>query len=359
MLSLNRSALIYAWLQSLGIFDYKKTQILHDYFIDCSGYREQLESEKEFFIKEIGEEKYGVLIKSANSEYLKGITEGLEKNGVDVIDQDSEYYPSQLFGMENPPHVLYVKGNKELLNTRLFTVVGSRKSLAYSISTAKDLVKELSKEFTVVTGLAQGVEKAIVETLAQLNEKAICVLPSGIENVYPSAHKNILELFCKNGLVVSEYYLTESCRPYYFPRRNQILAMLGEGTLVVNGDEKSGCMQTAESAKEFNKQVFALPYSIGIQSGEGCNRLIKNGAHLVTCVDDVFECYKIEKREEKRAELSKEEKAVTTVLEEPKHIEQIAKELGKEVFEISPIISMLEIKGVILKSGVNVYRLAK
>ncbi len=359
MLSLNKSALIYAWLQSLGVFDYKKTQILHDYFIDCSGYREQLEKEKDFFVKEIGEEKYGVLIKSANGEYLKGITACLEKNGVCVIDKDSEYYPSELFEMENPPHVLYVKGNKELLNTRLFTVVGSRKSLAYSISTAKDLVKELSKEFTVITGLAQGVEKAIVETLAQSNEKGICVLPSGIENVYPSAHKSLVELFCKNGLVVSEYYVKETCRPYYFPRRNQILARLGEGTLVVNGDEKSGCMQTAESAKEFNKQVFALPYSIGIQSGEGCNRLIKDGAHLVTKVDDIFGYYKIEKKEEKKAELTSEEKTVTAVLEQPKHIEQIAKELGKEVFEISPVISMLEIKGVILKSGVNVYRLAK
>ncbi len=359
MQMLSKSALIFSWLQSLGVFDYKKTLFLHDYFIDCNGFRERLEKDKDYLIIELGLEKYERLIDSASREYLKGIINDLEKNQVEVIDKDSEYYPSELFELENPPHILYAKGNLELLSTRRFTIVGSRKSLAYSITTAENLVKDLSGEFTIVTGLAQGVEKAIVETLTSINGKGICVLPSGILNIYPQSHQNIVEKFIKNGLVLSEYYLTEECRPYHFPRRNSLLAVLGEGTLVINGDENSGCLQTATSAKEFCKQVFAIPYSIGIQSGEGPNSLIKNGALLTTSAKDIFNYFSIEKEQNKMAQLSSQEQLIVLSLDEPKHIEQIAKDLQKEVFEIAPIISMLEIKGVILKSGVNVYRLAK
>ena len=356
---LSKSALIFSWLQSLGLFDYKKTLFLHDYFINESGFREQLEKDKDYLIIELGVEKYQALLNSASGEYLKGIISDLEKNQVTINDKDSEYYPPQLFELENPPHILYAKGNLELLNTRLFTIVGSRKSLAYSIATAESLVKDLSGEFTIVTGLAQGVEKAIVDTLTSINGKGICVLPSGIANVYPQSHQLATQNFVKNGLVISEYYLTEECRPYYFPRRNELLAMLGEGTLVINGDEKSGCLQTAKKAKEFGKPVFAIPYSIGIQSGIGPNNLIKNGALLTTGAQDVFDYFNIEKEKGLGTQLSSQEQLIVQALNEPKHIEQIAKELQQEVFEISPIISMLEIKGVILKSGVNVYRLAK
>ncbi len=357
-MNLSKSGLIYVWLDSLDCFDYKKTSLLHDYFVDITGYREHLEKDKDYFVSEIGEEKYQKLLDSATNQYIKSVIDGLDGKGITVIDGESEYYPKNFFSLDEPPFVLYCKGNLELLKTKMLTVVGSRKSLAYSVNVAKDFVEELSKEFTIVTGLAQGVEKAILDTLCD-SERVISILPSGLDKIYPSSHKDVIDKVSKSGLVITSHYLDQECRAYYFIKRNQLLASIGKGVLVINGEEKSGVMQTAENAKELWLPVFALPYSLGIQSGEGPNKLIKEGAKLVTSAQDIFEEFGIENKEKDKPRLSKEEQDIINVLTEPKHVEQIAKEINKQAFEIAPLLSMLEIKGAIIKSGVNIYRLAK
>jgi DNA processing protein len=133
--------------------------------------------------------------------------------------------------------------------------------------------------------------------------------------------------------------------------------------LVVNGNNKSGVKYTADYAFDYGVKVFAIPYSVGVNSGEICNSLIKKGAYLVTDASEILSQYLVQKIKEEtiEIELSSEESEILELIKEsPKHIEEICVRLNKAIYEVAPILSMLEIKGVIVKVGVNIYgRLAK
>lgn len=352
--------LCYIWIDGFSELEYKHKKNLIELISGKKDIKKVIESGKDYIISEIGEDKFRTISMSATPQYLDYLLAELKRKEVYCITQASEEYPDVLLQTEIPPLVLYAKGESDLLKENLFGIVGSRKSLPLSVKIAENYTEKLiGYGFVPVTGIAEGIDKAVLETALRINGKAISVLAGGFDNVYPVSHTELFNKLSEKGLCISEHCPEVKALPYLFPIRNRIISGLARGVLIVSGAKKSGTLYTAEYAEEYGKDLFCVPYSVGISSGAGCNDLIKRGAILTDDPKDIADFYGITDAEEK-TELTKEELIVTECLKDgEKHIEKIAKETGKAVYEISPILSMLEIKGYVVKSGVNVYTLLK
>ena len=343
------------WLDSFIGLEYKHKSILYQNLGEVKGIKAFIEKNAEYIKREIGENNYQTLINSANAEYLDYVLSSLDKSEVRAITIDSDNYPSSLLQTDIPPLVLYAKGNIDLLDTEMFAIVGSRKSLPLSIKTAEKYATALSDAgLTLVTGIAEGVDKAVIESGLKTG-RIISVIAGGFNRLYPASHTGLFEEVCAKGLALSEHPLDVAPQPYFFPARNRIIAGLSKGTLVVSGSKKSGTKYTATFAEEYGRDLFAIPYNVGVTSGEGCNELIKLGAHLTDVPEDILDFYNLSKVEEEIT-YSQEEKEVLLALENGSlHIEKISSITGKKPFELTAILSALEIKGAVVKVGSNVY----
>ncbi|MBQ8427116.1 MAG: DNA-processing protein DprA [Clostridia bacterium] len=355
------SELCLIWLDSFLGLEYRHKQNLYGLINGKSDIKELLVKGKDYIITEVGENEYSTLLNSANGEYLNFVLGGLERKGVTAITVESDDYPESLLNIPQPPLVLYCKGNVNLLNGNNFSIVGSRKSLPLSINLAKHYAETLSANgFTLVTGIAEGVDSAVLETAVNNGKSVISVIAGGFDNIYPATNKGLVERITENGLVVSENPPEVIPKPFHFPIRNRIIAGLSKGTLIVSGAKKSGTLYTAEYAEEYGRDLFAVPYSVGVVSGAGCNDLIKRGAFLTDKPEDILEYYGIEQKQKSNIELTKEQKEIISVLRDGEmHIEKICSALNKRVFEITPVLAMLEINKIVVKNGTNLYGLAR
>lgn len=354
------SELCLIWLDSFLGLEYKHKQQLYSMINGKLEIKAILTEGKDYITSNVGENEYNTLLNSANQVYLDYILDGLDKRGIKAVTIESKDYPERLKQTAIPPLVLYTKGDVTLLNEECFAMVGSRKSLPLSISIAKDYAKSLSDAgFVLVTGIAQGVDSTVLETGIKNGKKVISVIAGGFDNLYPKSNQLLLDKVVENGLVISEYPPEVQSKPYFFPIRNRIIAGLSKGVLIVSGGMKSGTIYTAEYAEEYGRDLFSVPYSVGIPSGAGCNDLIKRGAMLTDSPTDVLKFYG--KEEIKFAiTLSESEKQIVALLkDEEQHVEKICSTLGKKIFEVTPLLSVLEIKGVVIKNGVNVYGLSR
>ena len=298
----------------------------------------------------IVENKYG------DSAFRSGLIESLNKKGIECVTYISPLYPEKLKHIAEPPIVLFCKGNTQLLKDDCFSVVGSRRTSAPSAALCKKICGELTSNFTVVTGMAEGADSAAIEG-ALPSGKIISVLANGFDCVYPATNINLIEKVAKNGLLLSEYLPHILPLKYNFPVRNRIIAGLSNGTLVVSAGKKSGALITADLALEYGREVFAFPYNTGVASGAGCNALIKNGAYLTENILDILEVFGLDLEKSKAATLSDDE---AVVLEEIKVtgeglLPEIALKLNKQHYQLIPIITSLEIKGLIVRLGGNRY----
>ena len=353
----NQRELCLIWLDSFIGLEYKHKIELYKKLNEEVRIKDFIQSNKAYITEFVGENNYNTLINSANSEYLNFVIGELNRNNITAITLFSEDYPIQLKETEIPPLVLYAKGNIDLLKTKSFSIVGSRKSLPLSLKIAENYAKTLSDAgFTLVTGIAEGVDKVVlVEGLK--NKRVISVVAGGFNCLYPKSNIDIFNKVCEDGLAISEHPLGVSPMPYFFPVRNRIIAGLSVGSLIVNGAKKSGTQYTAEYAETYGRDLFCVPYSIGISSGEGTNDLIKRGAMLTDTPSDILEFYNM-KSQKPKIQLSNQEKEIVSILrEEGAHIEVLARKLNRKPMELLANLSHLEILGVIVKDGVNTYSL--
>ncbi len=346
------------WLDSFLGLEYRHKQALFKDIEDNKGIKSFIEENRDYIVTKIGEQHYNTLVNSANNVYLNYVIDGLKKRGITALTILSEEYPSILKDIPVPPLVLYVKGDISLLDNEIFAIVGSRRSLPVQLNTAKTFSESLaSAGFTIVTGIAEGVDSAVIESVLENGGKIISVIAGGFDNIYPASNLGLANKIEQVGLLISENPPETVPKPYHFPVRNRIIAGLAVGTLVVSAGLKSGTMYTAEYSEEYGKHTFAIPYSIGIKSGEGCNKLIKYGAHLADSPEDILVVYdKVQQKE--LVELTQEEQKIVNVLAGgEKHIEYICNKLDMPIFVLTPLISGLEIKGVVTKNGSNIYGL--
>jgi DNA processing protein len=298
--------------------------------------------------------------KFCDQTYRAKILKNLADSGVTPITIKDENYPEYLKNTPVPPLVLYCKGNIKLLNGNNFAVVGSRKTTQASQTLCRQTSATLSNYFNIVTGIAEGADSSAIEG-ALKSGNIVCVLPNGFDHLYPAGNASLLQRVEQKGLIITEYTAKVPPMRFNFSMRNRIIAGLCKGTLVVSAAQKSGALITANYALEYGRDVFAFPYSVGITSGEGCNALIKKGASLSEGAQDILDAYGIEQKAEEQIELSPDEQKLLSLLHDEGecHLEKIARVLEKKSYQILPVCSSLEIKGLIVKTGGNKYTAVK
>lgn len=318
------------------------------------------------FFEEIGNEKYAATLSLACGE--KGFPEKLIaaslKHADDAVTLFSEDYPERLANISAPPLVLYCRGNTELLRSEnAVSIVGSRKMLSSYLVKTKEIAEEISSAgVTVVTGIAEGGDRAAIDG-ALKSGNLISVLPGGLDCVYPAFHASLTDKIAESGLVCSEYRAGTIPRNYMFPVRNRIIAGLGDGVLVTGGGEKSGVRHTAEFALDYGREVWCLPYGLGVSSGRLPIDLVKNGAGIAESGEEILFALGIEEKSGSSSfqpETTEEEDAVLALLAEGgSSLDRLIESSGIPVQDLLTILGMLELKGLCVKEGDGYRCLAK
>lgn len=314
---------------------------------------------KEFFAQVIKTRENG-LYKEDNDRcaQVERFLANEEKKGRFCVTLASDDYPESLRHISDPPLVLYGVGNRKLLGTRKFTVVGSRITPPWAAAVGKRIAGEIAERFTVVTGIAEGGDCAAISG-ALGSGNLICVLANGLDECYPAAHADLKDKIGKKGLLLTECLPQEKVKKYSFHARNRLLAGLSEGVLVLSAGARSGTLITANCALEYGKDVFALPHNAGVRQGEGCNALIKAGAYLTTDTQDIFSVYGIEKKEKSKIPLTEAEELIVNALraDGEMHVALLAQKTNLRIFEVTATLTALEMKGLVVSAGGNKYAL--
>ena len=231
-------------------------------------------------------------------------------------------------------------------------IVGSRKTLPSYLELAKTASETISSSGEiVVTGIAVGADTAAINGAIK-SGNIISVFAGGIDCVYPRTQTNIAEAVAENGLVISEYPAKTTPKNYTYPVRNRIIAGLSRAVLIVSGDDKSGARYTANYAADYGREVLAFPYAPNVSYGELCNGLIKQGATLVENAEDVCGILGIDKEEKRVVGFDGNEAIVYESINRGVcSPDKIIEETGLKPYEISVAISMLELKGAIVRNG--------
>ncbi len=233
-----------------------------------------------------------IKIKS-QQEILKEV-EMTEKISGTIIIFNDKIYPPQLKEIRSPPSSITTIGKNELLskNRTNIAVIGSRSASAHGILIAKRISEQLAeKGITVVSGLAAGIDSA-AHSIIENNHPTIAVMGSGINLIYPKQNTELYNKITKQGLVLTEYQFNTAPKPSLFPQRNRIISGLSHGVLVVEATKKSGSLITVRHALEQGKEVFSVPGSPLDPRYSGSLSLLKDGAKLVDCVEDIIESLK-------------------------------------------------------------------
>ena len=229
-------------------------------------------------------------IKSIGQKNIDKEFEAAKKLDIRIISQDDADYPLNLKNIFDPPIVLYVKGKFQEEDNLSIAIVGSRHASYYGLSSAERFAQGLSAwGFTIVSGMARGIDTYAHKGALKQGGRTIAVMGSGFKHIYPEENKKLAEEIVNNGAVISEFPLDAQPLRQNFPRRNRVISGLSLGTLVVEAAKNSGALITADFALEQGREVFALPGKVDSGTSFGPNELIKQGAKLVSCADDIIE----------------------------------------------------------------------
>ena len=270
-----------------------------------------------------------------------------------IIEFASRAYPERLRNIKNPPSRLYVEGNIEILNEIGIAVIGSRTNTQYGEKMCKKFVKNLVEyNFNIISGLAMGIDGIAHKTCLKKGGKTIAVLPSGLNNIYPSQHRELArEIIDNGGTIISEYENNIKADSKKFLERNRIVAGLGIGTLVVEGGARSGTSVTAKYTIDAEKPVFCIPSSLENIKGKATNELIQKGSKLVTNVEDIINNYpdlKFHKREVEARDILIDipidlRTVYKTINDIPQDVNEIANKTAISISDVNYKIMLLQL----------------
>ena len=289
--------------------------------------------------------------------------EYIEEKGVKYINFTDEAYPALLKEIPNPPMTLFYKGDLSRCNFgRTLSVVGSRKAS----ESAKNVLSKIISEFKgtdicIVSGLALGIDTCAHKSAIKNNLSTIGVIASGFDYVYPSANKDLYKkIEDEQGIIFSEYYPSFAPIQWRFPHRNRIVTGLSKGTLVAEAALKSGAIISANLCLEQNRELMCMPGLLTNPNTEGIYKLIKNGAAVVTCAQDILDVldWQIERKKQpktsslpKEASLSpKEQEIFSIIAKDGSTTDEICAKTGIDFGELMVILTKLELEGVIAQS---------
>lgn len=306
--------------------------------------------------------------------------ERLRKDGITVLAVDSEEYPESLKNISDPPICLYIKGSisnffdgkpqtaKKLISSpstkTCFAIVGTRKPTIYGQQITYKFAYELAMAgFIIVSGLAHGVDAIAHQATIDAGGKTIAVLGCGVNIIYPAANRNLyFNIIKTGGAVISEFPPDQTVLKGLFISRNRIISGLSRGVLIAEGLKDSGALITARCAGEQGKEVFAPPSPITSDMSQAPNFLLKQGAKLVTSIEDIMEEFDMKitprKKEDIRKNLTEIGKLIFDILSKnPQTVDDLAIDLSKTVPEILNAISVMEIEGIVEKNQEKKYQI--
>jgi DNA processing protein len=284
---------------------------------------------------------------------------------VRLVNWTDPEYPRMLREIYDPPTLLYVRGNVEVLSQPAVSIVGTRKPTLYGTQMAERLGRELAaRGVTIVSGMARGIDAISHQGAMAVNGRAIGVLGTGVNVCYPKENKKLYEKVLERGAIISEFPLWTHPAPENFPIRNRIVAGMPVGVVVVEGAQYSGSLITARLAMEFGREVFGVPGNATQPVSFAPNQLIRQGAKLVTNGEDVIEDLPtpiraaLVKAEAPEAEqrnllaaacLNSSEKKIYELLsaDQPVHIDYIVERSGLNSSEVLATLFDLEMKGIV------------
>ncbi len=289
---------------------------------------------------------------------LENYRDQIHKQGIQVLILPDAAYPTQLMEIEQPPPVLYIRGEITHEDRWAVAIVGTRQVTAYGRQVTEDLAGVLARNgVTVVSGLARGVDAIAHAAALKAGGRTLAVLGSGVDKVYPPEHRQMAEKILGQGALVSDYAPGTPPESTNFPPRNRIISGLSMAVVIVEAGETSGALITGEFAVEQGREVFAVPGNILAPQSKGCNKLIANGARPMLNAEDVLEALdltrNIERREVRKAVPSDAtEAALLEMLDlEPLHVDDIRAQSGLPIERITAALTMMELKGMVRQVG--------
>ncbi|HXY01248.1 MAG TPA: DNA-processing protein DprA [Candidatus Limnocylindrales bacterium] len=291
--------------------------------------------------------------------------DAVRRIGCRIMNWTETEYPKALLQIYDPPVLLYVRGDATVLNSPSLSIVGTRRPTVYGTQMAERMGRDLAKRgLAIISGLARGVDAIAHEGATSVGGRAIGVLGTGIDVCYPKENKKLYEKVLEHGALISELPIGSHPAPENFPVRNRIIAGMPLGVVIVEGKQYSGSLITARLAMEYGREVFGVPGNVTQEVSFAPNQLIKQGAKLVTCAEDVIEelptpvraalvqaeALESEQRNRLAADgLSPTEKKIYELLsaEEPRHIDDIVETSGLNSSEVLATLFELEMKGII------------
>ena len=295
--------------------------------------------------------------------------ERLERLRVSVITIKDRDYPTLLKDLPNSPPVLYVAGTlKKEEDQFALAVVGTRKASTYGRQVTEQFARELAQgNVTVISGLAHGIDTIAHTATLDAGGRTLAVLASGLDIIYPPENLNLAKRIVESGqgALITEFPLGVKPDSRNFPARNRIISGLSLGVLVTEAPKQSGALITANFALEHGRDVFAVPQNIYSAGAAGVNKLIQDGAHLVTNVNDILfslNLFMIPQQIEIQEILPEnaEEQALLALLShDPVHIDEIIRDAGLPTMTVTSTLMMMELKGMVKQVGGMQYVLGR
>ena len=308
----------------------------------------------------------------------------LRQHGVQVFVNGHDGYPPRLTTLENAPHLLYCKGEMLPTDEKSIGIVGSRSCTSYGKRMTQLLAEGLARMgWTVVSGLARGIDGVAHQSALEAGGRTIAVLANGLSTVYPPEHKELAQAVAARGAVITETPMTVAPQAGMFPARNRIISGLSRAVVVVEANARSGALITATHAAEQGREVFAFPGNADSAASAGCLELIRKGVRLIRNLDDLLEDLQgistpqppppkrskakpmaqrtmMEEEIEEQAampmpEMTADQQVVWSVLSEPKHVDELIRELNKTSGELTRLLMAMELKRLVRRMPGNLY----
>ncbi|HWR61049.1 MAG TPA: DNA-processing protein DprA [Clostridia bacterium] len=356
------------WLSSLVKISPRKRLQLLDYFGDPALIWEASEAELKS-LNFVTPQMAGCILDRQSRKMVTRLYDDIGKCDADIITLQDGRYPEALRNIPDAPVVLYCRGKLEK-EAVCIAIVGSRRATQYGLDMAGRLSRELAMHgLTIVSGMARGIDSKAHIGALEGGGKTIAVLGCGVDIVYPSENLELMKKICRSGAVISEYLPGTPPVAFNFPARNRIISGLSQGVAIVEANEKSGSLITADFALEQGRDVYAVPGNINSTNSLGTNRLIKDGAKMVTNAGDILDELKISHGETNHlcntrkipdSLLGNDEKSIAQRLQNgPAHIDTIARDCGISVQLAGSVLVMLELSGFVEQLPGKYYKLAE
>jgi len=289
---------------------------------------------------------------------LEKVWARIESQGIKILTWKDEVYPQRLKEIEQPPPVLYVRGDYLLDDLFAVAIVGTRRVTPYGRQITEELASYLaSNGITVISGLARGVDAIAHQTALKAGGRTIGVLGSGVDKIYPPEHRQLAEKMIEQGAIISDYAPGTPPDASNFPPRNRIISGLSLAVVVIEAGETSGALITAEFAAEQGREVFAVPGSILAPQSKGTNKLIQEGALPLLSVNDLMQALNLTRMGEHKAARKiipadeTEARLMNVLSAEPLHVDAIRNQTELPIEKVSATLALMELKGMVRQVG--------